>query len=141
MDANIFFKTNPKVILKDGNDQEVKTVKTFTKGDSVMGFEIALSVDQPGGFYRVEFHNAMYSLVQRQTIYILNFTAPTELLLLELNRDVVSAGDSIIAEVSFKVLGRQTFSKSLDILHINGVLTNNKGELIQNIHKNTDTNG
>ena len=131
-------KGNAKLVLKNGNDQEVQTIKKFKQGDSALVFKISLPESQAGGFYRLEFQNAPVSLVQRQTVYILSFASPSEILNLNLSKDVVTAGDKIFAEVTFKVLTRQVEPSSLKNLPLNARVVDNFGSLITQMDQKTN---
>lgn len=117
-DLDTLVKSNPKVVLRDARDQELAKVKAFGRDGPVLTAEIPLEADQPGGFHRLEFSNAYLSLVQRQTIFVLSFGSPNEILTIETNKDFITGGDRLIAEISLKLLKRAAREGELGNLEI-----------------------
>ena len=107
-------KSNLKATLKNAKGQPVKTVKKAESTQFALAFEVVLDKKLAGGFYQVEFSNAFLSLIQRQTIFVVGFESPNEVLALDVNKDFVTGGDRIIAETSQKLLGGALRSNELD---------------------------
>ena len=133
-------KSNPKVTLRDARGQPVKTVKKFGQKHFAMTFEVGLDEKLPGGFYQLEFGNAFLSLVQRQTVFVLSFESPNELLSLDVNKDFVTGGDQIIAEATLKLLGRAPRQNELSNLSVS-VKVVSSAKTLQSLDVLTNENG
>ena len=134
-------RSNPKVILRDGRDQQVASVKQFFSDGPVLTCELKVASDQPGGFYRLEFSNTLLGLVQRQSVYILSFGSPNEVLTIDTNKDVVTGGDQIIAQVALRLLKREPRDGELANLQIGLRAVDSSGKQLASASVRTDATG
>ena len=134
-------KSNPKLVLKNAKDEDVLKIKKYSQDESVLMFELTLDKDQPGGFYRLEFSTSYVSYMQTQTIYLLSFGSPSEVLSVNVNKDIITGGDQIIAEFQFKILARAPRPNELLNNEIRIDVVNSFNENVKSLTAKTDEAG
>jgi hypothetical protein len=132
---------SPKVELKDINGQVVGKTKEFRDNATGVSFVLELDAETPGGFYQIEYKRRGNYLVQRQTVYVLDYSSPSAILTMETNVDVLNGGDQLICQLQLRLLGRSQRGSELEGLNARLEIVSDVLGNIEKLSAETDVKG
>ena len=120
-----------KLVLKSDGDYFAAIVDDFTQESSVLVFSVPLRDTQSGGQYLLQLTDNFEDVLQSQTVFVLGVDSPSEMLLVDLERDQVLLGETLRGKVSLRVLGRSVDSRALAGLPVEVMLSDGSRRLAQ----------
>lgn len=107
-----------KLILKSDSNFYAAIEEDFQRLGHVILFSIRIPETQTGGQYQVQLTNNFEEVIQTQPVFILGVDLPSEMLLMDVDKDEVLLRGKVKAEISLRVLGREVASDVLSGIEV-----------------------